>query len=161
MSGTLIDKLSFLKGGAEERGESREERLMQLLPKSRRPQKSVRDLGAFHCCATGSSSKNGATIRIQEQMMRSGTFAGRSKTGFGALVSSSFAPVEDLPSAALGVRRRFDAATEARETRQAQTEMSRLEEHAGWPMRSALLARQAPPAGAQRRLRSAAGRSDA
>jgi hypothetical protein len=84
----LIDKLSFLKGGAEGGAASPdEERLMQLFQNRAGLKKAYADLkDEFHLLRDRLKQQEGATIRIQEQMDALGDLLGDPKTGFGALV---------------------------------------------------------------------------
>src|SRR5260370_8963886 len=86
--GTLIDRLSFLKGGAEGGAASPdEERLMQLFQNRAGLKKAYADLkDEFHLLRDRLKQQEGATIRIQEQMDALGELLGDPKTGFGALV---------------------------------------------------------------------------
>src|SRR5258708_23324869 len=86
--GTLIDRLSFLKGGAEGGSASAdEERLMQLFQNRAGLKKAYADLkDEFHLLRDRLKQQEGATIRIQEQMDALGELLGDPKTGFGALV---------------------------------------------------------------------------
>jgi hypothetical protein len=84
----LIDKLTFLKGGAEGGSNSAdEERLMQLFQNRAGLKKAYADLkDEFHLLRDRLKQQEGATIRIQEQMDALGDLLGDPKTGFGALV---------------------------------------------------------------------------
>jgi hypothetical protein len=84
----LIDKLTFLKGGAEGGSASAdEERLMQLFQNRAGLKKAYADLkDEFHLLRDRLKQQEGATIRIQEQMDALGDLLGDPKTGFGALV---------------------------------------------------------------------------
>jgi len=84
----LIDKLAFLKGGAEGGAASPdEERLMQLFQNRAGLKKAYADLkDEFHLLRDRLKQQEGATIRIQEQMDALGDLLGDPKTGFGALV---------------------------------------------------------------------------
>jgi hypothetical protein len=84
----LIDKLTFLKGGAEGGPASPdEERLMQLFQNRAGLKKAYADLkDEFHLLRDRLKQQEGATIRIQEQMDALGDLLGDPKTGFGALV---------------------------------------------------------------------------
>jgi hypothetical protein len=84
----LIDKLTFLKGGAEGGAASPdEERLMQLFQNRAGLKKAYADLkDEFHLLRDRLKQQEGATIRIQEQMDALGELLGDPKTGFGALV---------------------------------------------------------------------------
>jgi len=84
----LIDKLTFLKGGAEGGAASAdEERLMQLFQNRAGLKKAYADLkDEFHLLRDRLKQQEGATIRIQEQMDALGDLLGDPKTGFGALV---------------------------------------------------------------------------
>src|SRR6202789_1815626 len=86
--GTLIDKLSFLKGGAEGGAVSPdEERLMQLFQNRAGLKKAYADLkDEFHLLRDRLKQQEGATIRVQEQLDALGDLLGDPKTGFGALV---------------------------------------------------------------------------
>ena len=84
----MIDKLTFLKGGAEGGAASPdEERLMQLFQNRAGLKKAYADLkDEFHLLRDRLKQQEGATIRIQEQMDALGELLGDPKTGFGALV---------------------------------------------------------------------------
>ncbi|MEO7206148.1 MAG: hypothetical protein ABI356_09360 [Steroidobacteraceae bacterium] len=84
----MIDKLTFLKGGAEGGSASAdEERLMQLFQNRAGLKKAYADLkDEFHLLRDRLKQQEGATIRIQEQMDALGDLLGDPKTGFGALV---------------------------------------------------------------------------
>jgi DNA repair exonuclease SbcCD ATPase subunit len=84
----LIDKLSFLKGGAEGGVISpEEERLMQLFQNRAGLKKAYADLkDEFHLLRDKLKQQEGATIRVQEQFDALGDLLGDPKTGFGALV---------------------------------------------------------------------------
>jgi hypothetical protein len=83
----LIDKLTFLKGGAEGPASPDEERLMQLFQNRAGLKKAYADLkDEFHLLRDRLKQQEGATIRIQEQMDALGDLLGDPKTGFGALV---------------------------------------------------------------------------
>jgi hypothetical protein len=84
----LIDKLSFLKGGAEGGAVSpEEERLMQLFQNRAGLKKAYADLkDEFHLLRDRLKQQEGATIRVQEQFDALGDLLGDPKTGFGALV---------------------------------------------------------------------------
>jgi predicted nuclease with TOPRIM domain len=84
----LIDKLSFLKGGAEGGAVSAdEERLMQLFQNRAGLKKAYADLkDEFHLLRDRLKQQEGATIRVQEQLDALGDLLGDPKTGFGALV---------------------------------------------------------------------------
>jgi hypothetical protein len=84
----LIDKLSFLKGGAEGGAVSpEEERLMQLFQNRAGLKKAYADLkDEFHLLRDRLKQQEGATIRVQEQLDALGDLLGDPKTGFGALV---------------------------------------------------------------------------
>src|ERR1700761_5889609 len=86
--GTLIDKLTFLKGGAEGGSASAdEERLMQLFQNRAGLKKAYADLkDEFHLLRDRLKQQEGATLRIQEQLDALGDLLGDPKTGFGALV---------------------------------------------------------------------------
>src|SRR5271154_2955478 len=86
--GTLIDKLSFLKGGAEGGAVSpEEERLMQLIQNGAGLKKAYADLkDEFHLLRDRLKQQEGSTIRVQEQLDALGDLLGDPKTGFGALV---------------------------------------------------------------------------
>jgi hypothetical protein len=84
----LIDKLSFLKGGADGGAVSPdEERLMQLFQNRAGLKKAYADLkDEFHLLRDRLKQQEGATIRVQEQLDALGDLLGDPKTGFGALV---------------------------------------------------------------------------
>ena len=84
----MIDKLAFLKGGADGGAASPdEERLMQLFQNRAGLKKAYADLkDEFHLLRDRLKQQEGATIRIQEQMDALGDLLGDPKTGFGALV---------------------------------------------------------------------------
>jgi hypothetical protein len=84
----LIDKLSFLKVGAEGGAVSPdEERLMQLFQNRAGLKKAYADLkDEFHLLRDRLKQQEGATIRVQEQLDALGDLLGDPKTGFGALV---------------------------------------------------------------------------
>src|SRR5260370_6262331 len=86
--GTLIDRLSFLKGGADGGAVSPdEERLMQLFQNRAGLKKAYADLkDEFHLLHDRLKQQEGATIRVQEQLDALGDLLGDPKTGFGALV---------------------------------------------------------------------------
>jgi hypothetical protein len=84
----LIDKLSFLKVGAEGGAVSPdEERLMQLFQNRAGLKKAYADLkDEFHLLRDRLKQQEGSTIRVQEQLDALGDLLGDPKTGFGALV---------------------------------------------------------------------------
>jgi hypothetical protein len=84
----LIDKLSFLKGGADGSTVSAdEERLMQLFQNRAGLKKAYADLkDEFHLLRDRLKQQEGSTIRVQEQLDALGDLLGDPKTGFGALV---------------------------------------------------------------------------
>ena len=84
----MIDKLSFLKGGADGGAVSpEEERLMQLFQNRAGLKKAYADLkDEFHLLRDRLKQQEGATIRVQEQLDALGDLLGDPKTGFGALV---------------------------------------------------------------------------
>jgi hypothetical protein len=84
----LIDKLSFLKPGADSGTVSPdEERLMQLFQNRAGLKKAYADLkDEFHLLRDRLKQQEGATIRVQEQLDALGDLLGDPKTGFGALV---------------------------------------------------------------------------
>jgi DNA repair exonuclease SbcCD ATPase subunit len=84
----LIDRLSFLKGGADGGTVSPdEERLMQLFQNRAGLKKAYADLkDEFHLLRDRLKQQEGATIRVQEQLDALGDLLGDPKTGFGALV---------------------------------------------------------------------------
>ncbi len=84
----MIDKLSFLKGGAGGGAVSaEEERLMQLFQNRAGLKKAYADLkDEFHLLRDRLKQQEGATIRVQEQLDALGDLLGDPKTGFGALV---------------------------------------------------------------------------
>jgi hypothetical protein len=84
----LIDRLGFLKGGADGGAVSPdEERLMQLFQNRAGLKKAYADLkDEFHLLRDRLKQQEGATIRVQEQLDALGDLLGDPKTGFGALV---------------------------------------------------------------------------
>jgi hypothetical protein len=84
----LIDKLSFLKAGADGGTvRAEEERLMQLFQNRAGLKKAYADLkDEFHLLRDRLKQQEGATIRIQEQLDSLGDLLGDPKTGFSALV---------------------------------------------------------------------------
>lgn len=84
----MIDRLSFLKGGADGGAVSPdEERLMQLFQNRAGLKKAYADLkDEFHLLRDRLKQQEGATIRVQEQLDALGDLLGDPKTGFGALV---------------------------------------------------------------------------
>jgi hypothetical protein len=84
----LIDKLSFLKGGADGGAVSAdEERLMQLFQNRAGLKKAYADLkDEFHLLRDRLKQQEGSTIRVQEQLDALGDLLGDPKTGFSALV---------------------------------------------------------------------------
>src|SRR5271163_348231 len=88
LGGTLIDRLSFLKGGTEGGAVSPdEERLMQLFQNRAGLKKAYADLkDEFHLLRDRLKQQEGATIRVQEQLDSLGDLLGDPKTGFSALV---------------------------------------------------------------------------
>jgi hypothetical protein len=84
----LIDKLSFLKPGADGGTVSAdEERLMQLFQNRAGLKKAYADLkDEFHLLRDRLKQQEGATIRVQEQLDALGDLLGDPKTGFSALV---------------------------------------------------------------------------
>jgi len=84
----LIDKLSFLKVGAEGGGVSaEEERLMQLFQNRAGLKKAYADLkDEFHLLRDRLKQQEGATIRLQEQLDGLGDLLADPNTGFSALV---------------------------------------------------------------------------
>jgi hypothetical protein len=84
----LIDKLSFLKGGAE--GETvtpEQERLMQLFQNRAGLKKAYAELeDEMHLLRDRLKQQEGATIRVQEQLDALGDLLGDPKTAFSALV---------------------------------------------------------------------------
>jgi hypothetical protein len=84
----LIDKLSFLKGGADGGAVSPdEERLMQLFQNRAGLKKAYADLkDEFHLLRDRLKQQEGSTIRVQEQLDALGDLLGDPKTGFAALV---------------------------------------------------------------------------
>ena len=84
----MIDKLSFLKAGADGGTVSPdEERLMQLFQNRAGLKKAYADLkDEFHLLRDRLKQQEGATIRVQEQLDALGDLLGDPKTGFGALV---------------------------------------------------------------------------
>ena len=86
--GTLIDRLSFLKGGPDGGSVSAdEERLMQLFQNRAGLKKAYADLkDEFHLLRDRLKQQEGATIRVQEQLDALGDLLADPGTGFGALV---------------------------------------------------------------------------
>jgi hypothetical protein len=84
----LIDRLGFLKGGAEGGAVSaEEERLMQLFQNRAGLKKAYADLkDEFHLLRDRLKQQEGATIRVQEQLDALGELLGDPNTGFSALV---------------------------------------------------------------------------
>lgn len=83
----MIDKLSFLKPGADGGVSPDEERLMQLFQNRAGLKKAYADLkDEFHLLRDRLKQQEGATIRVQEQLDALGDLLGDPKTGFGALV---------------------------------------------------------------------------
>ncbi|MEA3133365.1 MAG: hypothetical protein QOG17_1211 [Gammaproteobacteria bacterium] len=84
----MIDKLSFLKGGADGGGVSAdEERLMQLFQNRAGLKKAYADLkDEFHLLRDRLKQQEGATIRVQEQLDALGDLLADPSTAFGALV---------------------------------------------------------------------------
>jgi hypothetical protein len=84
----LIDKLSFLKGGADGGGVSAdEERLMQLFQNRAGLKKAYADLkDEFHLLRDRLKQQEGATIRVQEQLEALADLLADPSTGFSALV---------------------------------------------------------------------------
>ena len=84
----MIDKLSFLKGGADAGAVSPdEERLMQLFQNRAGLKKAYADLkDEFHLLRDRLKQQEGSTIRVQEQLDALGDLLGDPKTGFSALV---------------------------------------------------------------------------
>ena len=84
----MIDKLSFLKGGADGGTvKPDEERLMQLFQNRAGLKKAYADLkDEFHLLRDRLKQQEGTTIRVQEQLDALGDLLGDPKTGFGALV---------------------------------------------------------------------------
>ncbi len=84
----MIDKLSFLKPGADAATVSPdEERLMQLFQNRAGLKKAYADLkDEFHLLRDRLKQQEGATIRVQEQLDALGDLLGDPKTGFSALV---------------------------------------------------------------------------
>ena len=84
----MIDKLSFLKPGADGGTVSPdEERLMQLFQNRAGLKKAYADLkDEFHLLRDRLKQQEGATIRVQEQLDSLGELLGDPKTGFSALV---------------------------------------------------------------------------
>jgi hypothetical protein len=84
----LIDKLSFLKGGAD--GETvtpEQERLMQLFQNRAGLKKAYAELeDEMHLLRDRLKQQEGATIRVQEQLDALGDLLGDPKTAFSALV---------------------------------------------------------------------------
>ena len=84
----MIDKLSFLKGGAEGGAVSPdEERLMQLFQNRAGLKKAYADLqDEFHLLRDRLKQQEGATIRVQEQLDGLGDLLADPRTAYGALV---------------------------------------------------------------------------
>jgi hypothetical protein len=82
---TLVEKLSFLKGGEGKRPE--EERLMQLFQNRAGLKKAYADLkDEYHLLLDRLKQQEGATIRVQEQFDALGELLGDPQSGLGALV---------------------------------------------------------------------------
>ena len=119
----MIDKLSFLKGGADGGAVSPdEERLMQLFQNRAGLKKAYADLkDEFHLLRDRLKQQEGATIRVQEQLDALGDLLGDPKTGFGALVffqlrACGRPAISSSPTFATDLTRQ----QEARESREAQ-----------------------------------------
>jgi hypothetical protein len=83
----LIDKLSFLKGGAEDAVTPEQERLMQLFQNRAGLKKAYAELeDEMHLLRDRLKQQEGATIRVQEQLDALGDLLGDPKTGYSALV---------------------------------------------------------------------------
>ncbi len=85
--GKLIDRLSFLKGGADGGVSAEEERLMQLFQNRAGLKKAYADLkDEFHLLRDRLKQQEGATIRVQEQLDGLGDLLADPETGYSALV---------------------------------------------------------------------------
>ncbi len=83
----MIDKLSFLKVGADGAASADEERLMQLFQNRAGLKKAYADLkDEFHLLRDRLKQQEGATIRVQEQLDALGELLAEPNTGYGALV---------------------------------------------------------------------------
>jgi hypothetical protein len=84
----LIDKLSFLKGGADpDTVTPEQERLMQLFQNRAGLKKAYAELeDEMHLLRDRLKQQEGATIRVQEQLDALGDLLGDPKTGFSAMV---------------------------------------------------------------------------
>jgi hypothetical protein len=83
----LIDKLSFLRVGADGGVSADEERLMQLFQNRAGLKKAYADLkDEFHLMRDRLKQQEGATIRVQEQLDGLGELLADPATGFSALV---------------------------------------------------------------------------
>jgi hypothetical protein len=83
--GTLVEKLSFLKGAEGKSPE--EERLMQLFQNRAGLKKAYADLkDEFHLLLDRLKQQEGATLRVQEQLDALGELLGHPQAGLGALV---------------------------------------------------------------------------
>lgn len=83
----MIDRLSFLKVGADGGASADEERLMQLFQNRAGLKKAYADLkDEFHLLRDRLKQQEGATIRLQEQLDALGDLLSRPSTGFSALV---------------------------------------------------------------------------
>jgi hypothetical protein len=150
----LIDKLTFLKGGAEGGAANPdEERLMQLFQNRAGLKKAYADLkDEFHLLRDRLKQQEGATIRIQEQMDALGDLLGDPKTGFGALVFFQLRTLwktchQQLSAFAADLTRQQEAREAAKHTADVETEKNTRLADADQRLRAASAA-----AGEQRRL---------
>ncbi len=83
----MIDKLGFLKVGADGSASPDEERLMQLFQNRAGLKKAYADLkDELHLLRDRLKQQEGSTIRVQEQLEALGELLGDPKTGYSALV---------------------------------------------------------------------------
>jgi hypothetical protein len=150
----LIDKLTFLKGGAEGGAASPdEERLMQLFQNRAGLKKAYADLkDEFHLLRDRLKQQEGATIRVQEQMDALGDLLGDPKTGFGALVFFQLRALwktchQQLSAFATDLTRQQEAREAARHKTDVETDRNTRLAEAEQRLRAASAA-----AGEQRRL---------
>jgi hypothetical protein len=134
--GTLIDKLSFLKGGSGRRQRERRRRAAHAaVPESCGPEKSLcRPQGRISPAARRLKQQEGATIRVQEQLDALGDCSAIRRPVSAPGVLPAARSVEDLSPAALGVRGRSDAPAGGAGDGEAQGGYRRGEAARGWPM---------------------------